>query len=805
MKLLLAEIKEWKQGWLQYLKYSYKLTMWLYLGRWKRFLSSLGKHFGWMRRLSFLVIGLGIGLIVNYFGGLNFTQDILSNYLVALGAMTGGTIAIVFTISIFLIQSAAELYSSQYFEVFIHDWKEKFVYFVVIIITLLFLGGGLYVGSLTTILHNISSGIVLLSLVLVGAVFALIDWQYKNVRQKLNPSEAISFLEKEGVRFLNKLQSDAERLADLLHTRNPSITNDMGLAQAYNQFLQPFMINLDRQIENLVEISLKLSDKQEVGTTKRGFTAVYRILIRFFEARKTSSLILPSGTVFLAVESDSQTFVNKNLERLNKAGEKFIKDGKDELATYIIDIYRGLAGKAQEITFISQRNENPILDLILGNLNFYIESGQRAKNIEVVYKGLQVLRDIAVIASQKGLSLTLHGLLDKIMSVAIYGLSQKQTIIVDLCSTTFLRIISAVFTSPDIDRQIHIKGALKNIATIANHINNFIKAGLLPDDIQTRFSLSKGYDEFYTTLAVIMEHYSKITDTREKDRYKRNLIEFFRELNMSLRILSETVKSCDTTLTDSIGRLLFNINNLIVDLIQDDDFKKDVTELKSRLAWNIHLPSFFVSHAEKFDGGSNPFNTLTDSVAKTGIIVAEKLEDKALVQDCINCLYSITKDTLQKTTRGYGYNEPRVLEKACYLGIIALKKGWMDIFADLKIKITEFEAKYFAKHLTNLPAGVDPEDHNVLGLPHKDQLKRELWRWRDDYERESINGSLSIRDDAEAMMYQVVEQYDIDKFIFEVWGSFIVDSKFGKEMEEKIAREKSKKPKAEKKKKDNDK
>lgn len=37
MKALLKEIKEWKQGWLKYLVYSYKSTLYLYSDRWRRF------------------------------------------------------------------------------------------------------------------------------------------------------------------------------------------------------------------------------------------------------------------------------------------------------------------------------------------------------------------------------------------------------------------------------------------------------------------------------------------------------------------------------------------------------------------------------------------------------------------------------------------------------------------------------------------------------------------------------------------------------------------------------------------------
>lgn len=779
MEKLSTQIKQWRQKTFQFVRYYFRLTFWLCLSRWRKIVSFFTNNLDRIRQGSFVVIALLVAYLVHHFGGTAFTQDILSNYLIASGAMTGGTIAIVFTISIFLLQNASDLYSSQYFEVYIHDWKEKFVYYVVIIITIMLLGGGLYVGSLANISEQVSSNIVFFSLFGIGLVFALIDWQYKNVRQKLNPSNAMAFLESEGTQFLKRVQYDAKKIAGIIQAKDGTLTEGLALATAYNRALQPFIANLDRQLENLVEISMKLGDKQEVGTTKRGFTAVYNLLSRFFEARKTSSLILPSGTMFLAVESDSQTFLLRNFERLNKAGEKFIKEGKDELATYILDIYRELAKKTLDITFISQRNENPILDLLVGNLNYFIENGQRAKNLEVVYQGLQVLGHISVMASHKGLSLTLHGLIEKIMNIAIYGLSQKQTIVVDLCSTTFLRIISAVFISTHIDRRMNTKDALRNIATISNHVNTFINAGLLPNDISTRFSLSKGYDEFYTVLNAIMNRYTELTEVRDKERYRSDIVDFFDELNRSLRTLSETVKSCDTVLTDSIGRLLFNVNSIIVTLVQEADFAKEKKELESHLSWSIHLPTWFAHHTEKFDGGSNPFNTLTDSVAKTGILVSERLGNKKLVKSCIDSLYSLTKNTLDKTTSGYGYDEPRVLEKACYLGILAQKKGWADIVADLKVKIVEFEALYFAKHLTNLPAGLpvdfDPRNHNIMGLPHHDQLLRELRRWRADYDRESRNGTLRIRDDAEAMMYEVVERADIDKFVLEVWGVVIDD------------------------------
>lgn len=369
-------------------------------------------------------------------------------------------------------------------------------------------------------------------------------------------------------------------------------------------------------------------------------------------------------------------------------------------------------------------------------------------------------------------------------------MNEKQIIIVDRCISNLFKVTGAVFASTKLIRRFSFDDALKYIASITNYASTLVKSGYLPNDFATKMSLSKGYDDLYLLLGGIMKHYSVLTEEREKSRYRSDLVEFFRAINLSLRKLSETVKDCDSTLIDSVGRLLFNVNELIVALIEDDEFRDKRGELKERLAWNIHLPSFFASYAEEFDGGSNPFNTLTDSVAKTGILAAERLKDKKLVRDCVDCLYSITKHTLKKTTSKYGYDEPRVLEKACYLGILALKKGWDDVFTEVGLKIYEFEPNYFAKYLTNLPAGIDPEDHNVTGLPHKDQLFIELLRWRDDFERERWNGNLRIRDDAEAVMYSLIEPIDIDRFMFEVWGKFPANSEVEEELKLKFARRK---------------
>ena len=766
---LFKEIKNWKQGYVKYLKYDFKLTCWLYLNRWRKFVLFLKQHFGLIRRSLLVVAGVTIGLFINHLGGGGFTKDVLSNFLVAVGAMTGGTIAIIFSISIFLLQGVADLYSSKYLEDYINDWKDQFTYFIVIAITLLFFGAGLFVGGLTTVAIETSSRIVLGSLALIGVVFSFIDWQYERVRAKLAPVNAILFLERKGLGFLRQLVNNADKIADLIAAREVSLSKDMALAAAYNRVLQPFIKDLDRQLETLVEVSMKLSDRHEIETTKRGFTAMHNLLGKFLEARKTSSLAIPSASTFLATESDSQSFLNKNFERLNKAGEKFLAEGKEENATHIIDIYNSLAAKAKEIVFTPSHNENPILDNLVGNLNYFIENGKRVKNIEVAFQGARVLGDIALMCSEKGYPTTLKGIQDNLRDIAIFGLTEKCTVIVDRCVDIYLNILRSVFVSDKIIARYQFDDCLKNISTLTLYADTLRKSGYLPDNFTTRISLSKGYNDLYLSVATIFNHYFNLTDARAKKTYRSNLIELFEDINSSLRNLSEKLKECTSPLVDSIGRLLQQLNRLMVQMIINDEFKDIKKELENKLNWNIHLPSWFVHYAGKFES-TNGFDTLIECVAHTGIILFENYKDEDLLQACVTSIYSIAKQSLEKITDPYGYTEPRIMMKIVYLGVLALKNGNQDLLADIGFKIYEFEEGYFKKHIApiTLPVGVDPK--NVRGLPQEDQLENEAYRWRHDFSTGKYN-RMRLMHSASDLMYDMVDENDIDRFLFEIWGS----------------------------------
>lgn len=746
-------------------RHAWKRTLWRFVVECRRLRAFVASHGDVLRRAAIIAVGFSLGWIVSRVGEAALPPSTLGDYLIAVGVMAGGAIAIVFAISVFLLQNASDLYSSPYLEAYIHDWREKLIYSTVVLITLAHLGGALLVPSLGPGVNGLRSALLLWSLGLVGVVFALIDWQYGTVRKKINPVRAIQFLEGQALAFIARLQKDARRLASLVREETDS-SEGLALAAVYNQLLQPHMTALEAQLGKLAEISARLGARHEVATCRRSLAASFRVLAQYLEARATSSLIVPSDVALFAVESDSDAFLVRSFERLNRVGETFIIDGDDELVVQLLTLYGQLGAKASAMRFLSQRPENPVFDRIAAYLGFLIERGQQHNNMEVVFQGSAVLGELSAIAAHRGLDTTLLGLQDKLMGGATFGLAKKHFVVVDRCTDMLLRVIEAVFRSPRLAREHQFSVALGKIAEISGSVSTLVTAGLLPDDLSWRGTASRGYDGFPSLLANVIQAYARQQGDPERERFRRDLIEFFEHATMSVRTLAETLKDADSMLVGSVGRANFQMNRLIVDLMGRDEFRDVRDDLHSRLRWSIHVPGWFPHYAVRFNAGSHAFVTLVDGVAKTGVLAAEVLEDPQLVSECVKAIGAMADDCLEKGTDRHGYDEPRVLEKACYLGTLALKRDWQDVFSLVRLKVQEFEPKYLAKYLTKLPQGIDPKNHNVLGLPHHDQLLRELLRWRQALRR---GGGTGILDDSKAMMERLIDVDDLDRFVFEVW------------------------------------
>lgn len=735
-----------------------KATFW---GR--RFFTSIGSHSELIIRMLILLIPLLLGLAIAWsFDLTDLSAKDISGAFLTVGAMIGGVLAIVFSLSLFGEQNAASLHLSRHFEIYAPGWKEKFTYVTIVIITILLLATGIWFSSNSPyITPNLQFIAIALFPLAICSVFVLVDWQYKVIRTRTNPVNAIRSLEKKAINHLGRIHRDTKKIAKIVTAANSEVTEELVLASAYSSYLQPHLSNVDTQIELLLELSAKLSNRSEILTTNRALTAVHNVLAKYLELRKDSTLALFSPVVPLALTSDSENFIASSLERLNNVGEDFIKDGKTENACYLVDVYQSLATKSKDIKLINQEYENPIFAQITGYLNLYIRFAKNQKEQEVIFRAAQVYTNLALVALEKKLSAPLYDIQQQLYQIGEFGVAGRLTFIVDRCHQGLLQILSGIFRYRSFHGdQIQIKSALKHIGDLVLLMRHAMSSGYINEDIITSLSESKAYDELIGVIRDITHAYfNELQEDHIKISYRSCMMRLFDEIYSSLRSLSEQIKNCDSLLVGSIGRLISNLNFVMIDLLKQDDFAdhRIRTQLEKTLSGNIHLPVWFVHHSESFQD-SLSFWTLNESIAKTGVLLF-KNEHYNLVLNCIKAIRSIAKETLNKIQEGYGFTEPRVMLRICYLGVLALKHNQQGILIGVKESIVDFKQLYAEKYSSDPPTEISPEEH---------PLYVECSRWRDDV-ADRFNYHSLMHDSAAIMMVEWgVDEDDIDRFMIEM-------------------------------------
>ena len=728
----------------------------------QRFFASMRRHSDLIIRIPILSITLCVGLAIAWSIDLtDLSAKDISGAFLTVGAMIGGVLAIVFSLSLFGEQNAASLHLSRHFEIYAPGWKEKFIYMVIVIITIFFLATGIWFSSnspyITPTLKFITIALFPLA---ICSVFVLVDWQYKIIRTRTNPVNAIGILEKKAIGHLKKIHGIAKKTARIIRGANEEVSEELALASVYSGYLQSHLSDVDSQIELLLELSTKLSNRNEILTTNQALTAFHNVLVKYLELRKDSALALPSPVIPIAITSDSEKFIASSLERLNNVGEDFIKGGKTENACYLVNVYRSLATNSKDIKFINQDYENPIFTQITGYFNLYIRFARSQKEQEVVFRAAQVYTHLALVALEKKLSAPLYDLQQQLYKIGEFGVVGRLTFIVDECHQGWLQILSGIFQYKSFhDAEIQIKTALKHVENLTLLMQHAVLSGYMNSDITTSLSETKPYNELIQVIGDITHAYfNDLKEDRVKMSYKSDMATLFDKIYSSLRSLSEQIKNCDSILVDSIGRLIFYLNSVMIDLLKQDDFAdyRIRTQLEKTLSGNIYLPTLFVHHSESFQD-SLSFWTLNESIAKTGVLLF-KNEHYNLVLNCIKAIRSIAKETLNKIQEGYGA-EPRVMLRVCYLGVLALKHNQQGILIGVKESIVDFKQLYAEKYSSDPPTEISPEEH---------PLYVECSRWRDDV-ADRFNYHSLMHDSAAIMMVEWgVDEDDIDRFMIEM-------------------------------------
>jgi len=709
--------------------------------------------------LLYFLILFGIIFFMGKFVDPSIDKSDAITFFTAVAAMIGGILAIIFSLSILLMGNAAERIPVGFYETVAKDRFHDLIFFLISACSLTIFTLALLFGKLDP---DLSVRSFQATLILIGLVFYLTFVFYQRVRSRLNPVNVMKIASKQALLKLEFIHKLAKEITEVLISQpklDKTITKEEALAISF-QYLQPAFAYINNRLNYLFDYHNKLITSNERSSALKVLQIITQILQKYFQTRKDSSLILPTGFL-LAITSDSREFLTPSLERLVAVGENYMRDNDNEGVTRVIYIFVQLCQSASQINYLTEHKvENPIMRQCREYLDQLLQSAIKFKYQEALFQGAVVYPQITPIIIKQNLHLEFISIYEMLDKIAISALANGFNVVFGEVINSYRIIISQLISSKYFNLKMELKSLLEHLRKNIFYGYLSISVGTLESSFFTQTNLALPFE---TLSSLIFQTAKDATETKTEDEKKDWKQVFFvtvKELRATLRYLSEKMKTANHFLINTFGDVIANIGCLLLDLTQNDQWKEDKEELTNQVGWYLHQTEWFTYEVENIKD-DNAFDSLVEAAAKIGIRALKRDQDE-IAKDAIKVISNFAnKMLINKGVSAYGFTEPRIMKRACFIGILALKLGKKEIVEELKKYIKLFEEEYIKKWFSNIPDGIK------LSYPTKNQLMMEVH----ELIREIRNryGRLTILDRSSEIMTQLVNEEDVNKFILEVW------------------------------------
>ncbi|NMB56552.1 hypothetical protein GYA19_01270 [Candidatus Beckwithbacteria bacterium] len=719
--------------------------------------------------VAYFSLLLGCVIFLGRFIDPGFPRSDAATFFTAVAAMIGGILAIIFSLSILLMGNAAERIPVGFYEIAVKDSFHNFIFFLISLCSLTVFTFSLLFGKLGL---GLSVASFQATLFLIGTVFYCTFIFYQRVQQRLNPTNVLNIASNQALKKLDSIYKRAEEIAEVLLKQpklDEKVTKQEAIATSY-QYLQPELAYINSRLNYLFDYHDKLVASNERSSALGVLQVVIQILQKYFQTRKDSSFVLPAGFL-LATTSDSRAFLTPPLERLVAVGENYMRDNDNEGVTRVISIFVQLCQSASEINYLTKHKvESPIFKQCRGYLDELLDSAIKFNYQEALFQGAVAYSQITPIAIKQGLHHEFISVYDMLDKIAISALTNKFNVVLGEVINTYTAIMSQMISTRYFNLKIELGSLMEHLRKIILYTYVAMTAGVLDDSFVTQTNLATPFDNLSSLIFQVAKVATEAKPNDEK-KWKHVFFVVVEELRSTLRFLSEKMKNPNHILVNTFGDMIADIGCLLLDLTQDDKWTKDKAELEKQVGWYIFQTEWFAHDVKKIKDNL-AFDSLVEAAAKMGLRALQRNQDQ-IAKDAIKIISNFAhKMLLDEEGDACGYTEPRIMERACYIGILALKLNKKDVVEELKKYIKLFEEAYAKKWF---PEEM-PESHGIPSIT-KDQLKMEVYGIIQDMRHG--RGLLPMLDRSSEVLAQLVNEEDVNKFIWEVWKAKIETKETG--------------------------
>jgi hypothetical protein len=387
---------------------------------------------------------------------------------IGVGAALIGLIAVVFTLSLFVIQQISDRSVPGILREYAADGPTRAVYAT--------LSGLAVICLLGVSISSRHHPVLAFSVPLFCAIGSLIllSVLFERVAFLSDPSNIIRHIAKTGSRELKRLR----KIQDELLRFNPDLKNEVdpfgrqvdnvGLALSAMYAKAPFLTRrFAKSLTDLHSLMRHLSSEQQYSLLNESSSAVVSLLGEYVLLRGSSLTMASSIHAMMGMELKWDSLVVTSIETLAALIRTAVETGDTQRAQILLRSLAWLAHRAIEASAQSgPPDEHPTVDFINGYLTAVLQQGIAKKNVDVVLAWNDSLVQVASALAKSKYASSFRILTEAWVQAGTLAVLSRQTISATDCAGTLLKLIDFLVQQPDLAHYRLIKDIRDKIMTL---------------------------------------------------------------------------------------------------------------------------------------------------------------------------------------------------------------------------------------------------------------------------------------------------------------------------------------------------
>lgn len=700
----------------------------------------------------YILLALFSVFVANYLEklGVVISPDALSGLAASIGSVIGGTIAIVFTLSTFILQSTSDLFSTQYLNKFINNNSEKRVFLVLTIFSVLS-----FTISFITDFSIVHKQLFTILIFIVSCSFYLIYILYKDLRKMINPETTLAKIKDNAVKELRRIKKSfslSAKLQGFIYSYNKDQKNIVMETQ-YKSY-PVWKDNMLIYVKQLYEISLRLLAKNEIETTKLAIKFIHDIHQEHLKLRSGHFVKTPAFTLPIVYTFDDEGFTTSILEYLESYANRILQENRKENIQHLLQVYQSMLVNSLYVKFAETKtfdNTNPVATLVLGYYAGFVENIIATKDINSIWEMEKATKNIQQLILQKDNDAFLLETIDSILGkISKFFIENKDVQGRSSFTDELVQVL--------LNRIILSWDKYANDVIFWKRLFENLKKHLLVSSLLTQrtldLSLSNILIHFRDWQTKLVNAIFEIKDEVERKKKLDNYLVFMQNWSDFLLDFS---RDFGINANPLCLQTIFSVeqNTNIINFIEDKTKQKLDKLYKTQfniLSWYLHNTTTIDNHY---------------SVELTNLLrfllweIVQNLENKIkpdLTNDIIDLYIIIVDGLFGKVKDDYGFDLPRVAVKLVPLGVVLSK--YNHTFEQKVIdKINDLNNGYLKKHEEPWKEEIKKFGKKVT-RPDEYQLCFEISELKDN-----VFSYNTVRFDIEQILNQNITEEQWQKFI----------------------------------------